>query len=527
VSVRVSWGLLCRSRFLLAVMILFFAGALRAQVATGGCGGVSTDPQGAVTWIPQWCQEFTSATSGTPESPDTTVWSFDLGNGGFGNNEIETYCGPPGYSGNPSDCPAAFSTSTSNAYLDGNGHLIIQAINSTSAANSIPPLSNPKMRLWMTVGVLGFLAPAIVLLALHRQKRNLLYIYGLVAGLTLMGVATLSCGGGSGSGSSGGGGGGGGSPPASIWYSARMKTEGLENFQYGRIEASIQLPDTTNQGLWPAFWSLGSSSDATPATPWPACGETDFMEVWSPQKDSGPGPGGNRTTIHTAATGGDGVQPNGAYTFPSGQANSTGFHTYGMIWSANMQQFYIDNPLQPYYITTPSNISSTDTWPFNAPIFLITNIAVGGTLGGTPSSSTPNPAIMTFDYIRQYNPSAAVPVPALGTPSPASISVTAGATTGNSGVLKPVLTAGTGYVYFSCSTNAPNASCTISTNDPLNAYVVNSSANPSESATVAVATTGTPSGSYTVTVYAFTESNTGNGSNNTADANVVIPLTVN
>jgi hypothetical protein len=38
---------------------------------------------------------------------------------------------------------------------------------------------------------------------------------------------------------------------------------------------------------------------------------------------------------------------------------------------------------------------------------------------------------------------------------------------------------------------------------------------------------GTTPGSYTVTVYAFTESNVGSGSNSTADANVVIPLTVN
>ena len=38
---------------------------------------------------------------------------------------------------------------------------------------------------------------------------------------------------------------------------------------------------------------------------------------------------------------------------------------------------------------------------------------------------------------------------------------------------------------------------------------------------------GTPPGNYTVTVYAFTESNTSNGSNNNADASVVIPLTVN
>jgi hypothetical protein len=68
------------------------------------------------------------------------------------------------------------------------------------------------------------------------------------------------------------------------------------------------------------------------------------------------------------------------------------------IWSANMQQFYIDTPDQPYYIATTSNLSSGDNWPFNAQLFLITNLGVGG----TPSSSTSNPAIMTFDYVRQY-----------------------------------------------------------------------------------------------------------------------------
>jgi beta-glucanase (GH16 family) len=501
---------ICRSRWLLVILALCVAGAGSAHAQ--GCNGVSPSMTGAVTWNPQWCQEFNAAMAGPP---DTTVWGFDLGNGGFGNNEIETYCGPPGYAGNPSTCPTTFSTSTSNAYLDGSGHLVVQAIDT-----------------------------------------------------------------------------------GGTWFSARMKTEGLENFQYGRIEASIQLPNTTNQGLWPAFWSLGTDIDATPPVQWPACGETDFMEVWSPQVLNGPGPGGNRTTIHTTATDGSGVQPNGAYTFPPGQANDTAFHTYGMIWSANMQQFYIDDPLQPYYITTPSNLSSGDTWPFNLKIFLITNIAVGGTLGGTPSGSTPNPGIMMLDYVRQYQPSAAVPTPVMGTPP--SITVTAGATTGNTSTFMPALTAGTGYVYFSCSTNAPKSSCAIKTTDPLNTYVVSSSA--AESVTVAVATTansnaaksipppfftpkmsiwlptlmsgflvwmvvasvggrrsrtwlygcalvaglictgascgggtsggqivnnGTPPGNYTVTVYAFTESNVGNGSNSTADANVPITLTVN
>ena len=76
-----------------------------------------------------------------------------------------------------------------------------------------------------------------------------------------------------------------------------------------------------------------------------------------------------------------------------------------------MLQFYVDDPTQPFFIQTPSNLSSGDTWPFNAQIFLLANIAVGGTLGGTPSSSTPNPGVMTVDYVRQYNPSALVTAP--------------------------------------------------------------------------------------------------------------------
>jgi hypothetical protein len=202
------------------------------------------------------------------------------------------------------------------------------------------------------------------------------------------------------------------------------------------------------------------------------------------------------------------------------------------------------------------------------------------------------------DYVRQYQPAAAVPKPTLG--NPPAITVKAGSTTGNSSTFTPGLTAGTGYVYFSCSTDAPKASCAISTTDPLNTYVVNSSA--AENVKVTVATTanaiappflfvpemrfwlpivgvgflvlavvaltrrlrrrawryaipvaaglilagaviagcggggstmppppgsGTTPGSYTVTVYAFTESNGSTGSNANADASVAVPLTVN
>src|SRR5580698_5491311 len=106
-SIRMDWGFVCRSRFLLAIVVLLLVGAGRAQVAQGGCGTVSPGTTGAVTWNPQWCQEF----DGAQGPPDPTVWTYDLGSGGFGNNELETYCGPAGYAGNPSGCPSGAITS--------------------------------------------------------------------------------------------------------------------------------------------------------------------------------------------------------------------------------------------------------------------------------------------------------------------------------------------------------------------------------------------------------------------------------
>jgi beta-glucanase (GH16 family)/uncharacterized protein involved in high-affinity Fe2+ transport len=277
---------------------------------TGACSGVANITIGSTTYVPQWCQEFNGAVG----SPDTTVWNFDLGNNsGWGNNEVEVYCGPPGYSGNPSQCPTTFSTSTAPVYIDGNGHLVIQPID--------------------------------------------------VGG---------------------------------TWISGRMQTEGKQNFTYGVFEASIQLPNTTNQGLWPAFWTLGS--DITTVA-WPGCGEADIMENWSTQVDSGPGPGGNSSTIHTTKTGGSGLAER--YTFPSGQAADTAFHTYGIIWTQNEMQFYVDNASSPFFTVTPSSLPSGDTWPFNQSLFTILNVAIGGTLGGSTSGLS-NPQPMLVDYVRWY-----------------------------------------------------------------------------------------------------------------------------
>ncbi len=182
------------------------------------------------------------------------------------------------------------------------------------------------------------------------------------------------------------------------WLSGRMNTQGKQNFQFGILVANIQLPNTTNQGLWPAFWALGSNIGTVG---WPTCGESDIMENWSPQVNNGPGPSGNNSTVHTAKTGGSGV--GARFTFPSGEMADTAFHTYGMIWKQNQVQYFVDDDSNPFFTVTPSSLPSGDTWPFNQNMFTIMNVAVGGTLGGSTANLT-NPGPMQVDYVRFYTP---------------------------------------------------------------------------------------------------------------------------
>jgi beta-glucanase (GH16 family) len=269
--------------------------------------------------------------------------------------------------------------------------------------------------------------------------------------------------------------------PAGTCTSARLKTANLQSFHSGRIEANLQIP--SHAGLWPAFWNLGSQTGVS----WPTVGESDVMENWPTTSTiAGPGATGNCSTIHTSLTGGSGKGH--CFTLPSG-GQITAFHTYGQIWSANMIQYYIDDPNQPYFVVTASDLPAGDTWPFSSsanPFFLIMNIAVGGTLGAPTDTATASQPPMLVDYVRQYLPSA-VPAPQL-TPS-GNISITAGATAGNTTTIDMLGTIGTGRVTFSCTTTAPKASCVVTSADPVNAHTVDFTSTGTASPTVTVTTT--------------------------------------
>jgi len=192
-------------------------------------------------------------------------------------------------------------------------------------------------------------------------------------------------------------------PTAAVatYTSARLKTQGLFSFQYGRIEASMMLPES--QGMWPAFWLLG---DSIATNPWPACGELDVMEHIdgsnTPFGGSGngnpPGYDWTQSSVH-------GTNLNGGQPYTTTGFSAAAWHTYGMIWAKGQIQYYVDSPTgpgQPYETFTPSSPGG-GTWPFDqGPQFVILNLAVGGTWPGSPNATTVFPATMLVDYVRIY-----------------------------------------------------------------------------------------------------------------------------
>lgn len=191
-------------------------------------------------------------------------------------------------------------------------------------------------------------------------------------------------------------------PSAGVYTSARLKTQGLFSFQYGRIEAQLQIPES--QGMWPAFWLLGNNISTIN---WPACGEADVMEHIDgaePPASAGGQSLGYDWIAGSVHGGSSSNELNGSMTYHPSGYSAAGVHTYGMIWTKGQIQYYVDDPTKPYatYNTTNGSFSAT-TWPFDqGPMFIILNLAVGGSWPGNPDATTVFPSTLGVGYVRIY-----------------------------------------------------------------------------------------------------------------------------
>ena len=252
-------------------------------------------------WNLVWSDEFNGA-SGT--APNPANWNYDLGGGGCGNGEIESYTNSP-----------------NNVFQDGNGNLVIRAIKDAQGHYTSARLQS-------------------------------------------------------------------GSPRAS--------TSTADNhWQYGRIEARIKLP--FGKGVWPAFWMLGEDY-ATAG--WPGSGEVDIMENY--------GTWNNNASINNGTPHGPGYSNDAALsaqsTLPFGETVYDDYHVYAVEWLPNSIVWYVDGAA--YNTLTWASMPAGGQWVFDAPFFLLLNLAIGGpsTFLGTPDATVTFPQDMLVDYVRVYQP---------------------------------------------------------------------------------------------------------------------------
>jgi hypothetical protein len=165
----------------------------------------------------------------------------------------------------------------------------------------------------------------------------------------------------------------------SPYTSARLLSKNKFSFKYGKVEASAKMPNGI--GTWPAIWMLGDNINTVG---WPACGEIDIMEHKGSLLNKIYG-----TLHYTGHSGGNAI---GGTTTISNATSA--FHKYGVEWKADFIKFYVDDV--EYF-----SVANTNTLPYNQNFFLILNVAMGGTFGGTvdPAFSA---AAMELDYIRVY-----------------------------------------------------------------------------------------------------------------------------
>ncbi|MBI5169132.1 MAG: family 16 glycosylhydrolase [Candidatus Eisenbacteria bacterium] len=171
------------------------------------------------------------------------------------------------------------------------------------------------------------------------------------------------------------------------YTSARLRSQGLADFTYGKIEMRAKLP--IGRGLWPAFWMLPTNS---PYGNWPMSGEIDIMEYVGHQPSQVFG------TLHYG-------NPNQIYSSTSTSLASgtfhDGFHTFAIEWEPNRIRWLLDGV---QYACKSNWISSAAGYPapFDKPFHMLINLAVGGNLPGSPDGSTVFPQEFVIDWVRVW-----------------------------------------------------------------------------------------------------------------------------
>lgn len=209
--------------------------------------------------------------------------------------------------------------------------------------------------------------------------------------------------------------------------SARLLTKDKVSVKYGRVEASIKIPDLNN-GLWPAFWMLGDGNR------WPYTGEIDIMEAGFSATSTNANAVAKANVFWRAEDAGVtgnlqyGNEDAFKYDAPAnaGMYLNEAYFVYRVDWTPTSMSTYIlqtdasGNPIEStaYQLFSIDNAPTFESEFFSGDHFyILLNMAVGGWLPFTTAENTaanvtalPNAgseAYMLVDYVRVYSLSGA------------------------------------------------------------------------------------------------------------------------
>ena len=164
------------------------------------------------------------------------------------------------------------------------------------------------------------------------------------------------------------------------YTSSRLITRGRAEWTYGFFEVRAKMP--CGRGTWPAIWMLGTGGR------WPQDGEMDILE------HTGRDPDRVFSTVHTTSGSGGAGRGDGRTLTTA----CTAFHDYQMLWKPDRLVFSVDGVVHFTYLNPGTG---TAAWPFDAPQFMILNIAIGGDLGG-PVDDAIFPVEMQIEHVRVW-----------------------------------------------------------------------------------------------------------------------------
>ena len=177
------------------------------------------------------------------------------------------------------------------------------------------------------------------------------------------------------------------------YTSGRITTQHKHDFTYGLFEARLKVPK--GKGFLPAFWLMTTDEDRYGQ--WPECGEIDIMEIWGSRT------GTNHGTIH--------------YGLPHQESQGTvtmdeedfaeELHDFALLWEPGLLRWYVDgkpfHEEREWFSAGPDGVKKPYPAPFDHDMYLILNLAVGGSWVGYPDETSDfEHAAFEAEYVRVY-----------------------------------------------------------------------------------------------------------------------------